>query len=109
MGQRRLRLGELRSERDRRHREEAALKDLRESLNQLRGELKVSPKACAMAKIQDLDADAQSTEAPWRAQNDALTRHRAERQNAENDASLQVGLYRSSLNELESKHQTCQS
>ena len=41
VGQRKLRLGELRGERDKRQSQEASLKDLRESLNQLRQELKV--------------------------------------------------------------------
>jgi len=49
-----------------------------------------------------------SAEAPWREKNDQLTRYRNERQNAENEAGLQVGIYRSSLGEIESKHQLCQ-
>jgi DNA repair protein RAD50 len=49
-----------------------------------------------------------SAEAPWREKNDELTRYRNERQNAENDAGFQVGIYRSSLSEIETKHQLCQ-
>lgn len=37
-----LRLGELRSQQERRQREEAALRELQEALSQLQGELKVS-------------------------------------------------------------------
>ena len=36
-----------------------------------------------------------------------LTRHRNDRANAENDASMQVGIYQSSLGEVESKHRAC--
>lgn len=58
---------------------------------------------------QTLDASAMSAEAPWREKNDQLTRYRAERQTAENDATFNVGLYRSSLSEIEGKHQQCQA
>jgi len=57
---------------------------------------------------QDLDAAALSAEAPWREKNEELNRHRVERENEENEASLQAGLYQSSLNELEGKHRACQ-
>jgi DNA repair protein RAD50 len=50
-----------------------------------------------------------SAEAPWREKNDELVRYRNERQNAENDAGFQVGIYRSSLGEIEGKHQLCQT
>ncbi|ORY30598.1 hypothetical protein BCR39DRAFT_529095 [Naematelia encephala] len=92
-----LRLEHLRGQQQKRLREEAALKDLQENLAQLQAELK------------DLDSSAHAAEVPWREKNDALNRMRAERQNSENEASLNVGLYQSSLNELESKHRACQS
>lgn len=58
IGQRRLRLGELRSERDRRQRQEAGLKDLKEGLSKLRGELKVRP---LQTSLQSLTLDRIST------------------------------------------------
>ncbi|OCF56822.1 DNA repair protein RAD50 [Kwoniella mangroviensis CBS 10435] len=92
-----LKMGELRSQQERRMREEQALKEMREGLEGLQAELK------------DLDAAAQNAEAPWRQKNEALNRYRAERQNSENDASLQVGLYQSSMSEVEGKHRACQA
>ncbi|KAK4689016.1 DNA repair protein RAD50, partial [Tremellales sp. Uapishka_1] len=91
-----LRLGELKNIRQRRREAEANLKEMRDSLGQLQADLK------------DLDAAAQAAEAPWRERNEALSRYRNERQNNENEASLQVGIYQSSLSELESKHRACQ-
>lgn len=38
-----------------------------------------------------------------------LIRHRAERANAESEAGLQVGMYQSSLSEIEGKHKACQA
>jgi DNA repair protein RAD50 len=51
----------------------------------------------------------QAAEAPWREKNDALIRHRTERANAESEASLQVGIYQSSLGDIEGKHRACQA
>nr|XP_019013012.1 DNA repair protein RAD50 [Kwoniella pini CBS 10737]OCF51793.1 DNA repair protein RAD50 [Kwoniella pini CBS 10737] len=92
-----LKMGELRSQQDRRMREEEALKEMKDALTGLQGELK------------DLDTTAQNAEAPWREKNEALNRYRNERESAENDASLQVGLYQSSMAEIESKHRACQA
>lgn len=39
--------------------------------------------------------------------NDALDRYRIERSNAEEEANTQVGIYQSSLSELESRHKAC--
>lgn len=61
-----------------------------------------------MVDGQDLDKSAQSAEAPWKEKNEEMARYRTERENAENEASLKVGLCTSSLNELESKHRACQ-
>lgn len=41
--------------------------------------------------------------------NEALERYRIERQNAEDEASTQAGIYQSSLSELESRHKACQA
>ena len=58
---------------------------------------------------QELDSSAQAAEAPWREKNDTLIRHGNERKNAEKEASDQVHLYRTTLNELEGKHRACQT
>nr|XP_018262086.1 DNA repair protein RAD50 [Kwoniella dejecticola CBS 10117]OBR84244.1 DNA repair protein RAD50 [Kwoniella dejecticola CBS 10117] len=92
-----LKMGELRSQQERRMREEEALKEMREGLEALQTELR------------ELDTTAQNAEAPWREKNEALNRYRVERENTENDASLQVGLYQSSMGEIESKHRACQA
>ncbi|GFZ50594.1 Hydrolase acting on acid anhydrides [Saitozyma sp. JCM 24511] len=92
-----LRLGQLKGQQERRQREEAALRELRETQAQLHSELK------------ELDAAAQAAEAPWREKNEELNRSRTERANGENEAGLQVGLYQSSLSEVESKHRACQA
>ncbi|ORX37164.1 hypothetical protein BD324DRAFT_625039 [Kockovaella imperatae] len=97
IGQKRLRLGTLKSQQEKRMRDEAALTELQETLSQLQNQLKT------------LDSSAQSAEAPWREKMEELNRYRTERQNAENDQSLQVGIYQSSLNDLESKHRACQA
>lgn len=47
--------------------------------------------------------------APHREKNEALNRYRNERQEEEDNASMQVGTYQSSLYELESKHRSCQA
>ncbi|RXK35035.1 hypothetical protein M231_07713 [Tremella mesenterica] len=90
-----LRLNQLKGQQERREREEAALKELQDQVIALQAELK------------ELDTAAQAADAPWREMNDTLSRHRVERQNAENDAGLNVGMYQSSLHELEGKHRAC--
>lgn len=106
-----MELGELRSEAAQRRRDKLALDELQETLGALHAELKVcvpeSKRTCAYK--QELDVAAGSAEAPWREKNDELNRLRTERQNAENDASMQVGIYQSSLSELEGKHRACQA
>ncbi|OCF37294.1 DNA repair protein RAD50 [Kwoniella heveanensis BCC8398] len=92
-----LKMGQLKSQQEKRMREEEALKELQANLVSLQAELK------------DLDTSAQSAEAPWREKSEALNRYRAERQSNENDASLQVGIYQSSMSEIESKHRACQA
>ena len=110
IGAKTLQLGKKKGEQDKRNREEALLKELRETLAALQAELKVRRKSCISTDTyaKDLDAAALSAEAPWREKNEELNRHRTERENEENEASLQVGLYQSSLNELEGKHRACQ-
>lgn len=107
-----LRLGELKNVLERRKREEAALEDLRQTLLSLQADLKVS--SCAgvgprLTLSQALDAAASDAEAPWRQKNEEMNRYRAQRANDENQASLQVGLYQSSLNEVEAKHRAVQT
>ncbi|WVR06574.1 hypothetical protein IAU60_003606 [Kwoniella sp. DSM 27419] len=97
IGRKTLKMGQLRSQQERRTREEEALKELKATLLSLQTELK------------ELDLSAQNAEAPWREKSEALNRYRAERQNSENDASLQVGLYQSSMSEIEGKHRACQA
>ncbi|KAL7420509.1 DNA repair protein rad50 [Cryptotrichosporon argae] len=97
IGRKTLRLGELRSKRDKRRMEEKALSDQRDTLVQLQNELK------------GLDIQAQTAEAPWKEKSEAMIRHRNERANAENEASLQVAMYQSSMLEIESKHKACQA
>ena len=60
------------------------------------------------AELKDLDAAAALAEAPWKEKNEELNRYRSEREAKENEASLQLGLYQSSVSELESKHRACQ-
>jgi DNA repair protein RAD50 len=111
-----LQLGEMKSKQQARMREEAALKELQDTLASLQEELKVSlhprvrygmREVGYKADTQTLDVSAQAAEAPWRDAKDQLDRHRNDRANAENDASLQVALYQSSLSEVENKHKAC--
>nr|XP_031864453.1 uncharacterized protein CI109_000367 [Kwoniella shandongensis]KAA5531525.1 hypothetical protein CI109_000367 [Kwoniella shandongensis] len=97
IGRKSLKLGQLKGQQEKRRREEEALRELQDNLIALQAELK------------ELDASAQSAEAPWREKNEALNRYRTERQNEENEASLQVGLYQSSMGEIEGKHRACQA
>lgn len=59
--------------------------------------------------LQDLDAAATAAEAPWREKDEALTRYRSERTSAEDEASMQIGIFQSSLSEIEGKHKACQA
>lgn len=96
LGRKTLRLGELRSKQSKRRMDEAALKEQQEQVTLMQKELR------------ELDAKAASAVAPWREKNEAIERHRRDRINSEGEAAHQVDVYRSSLSEVQGKHEACQ-
>lgn len=104
-----MRLTDLRAKQDRRKLDEQQLKEQQGQLTKLQRDLKVGHWPAISNLFQELDVAAQAAVAPWREKNEALERYRTERTQAEDDASMQVGTYQSSLYELESKHRACQT
>lgn len=102
-----VKLSELRSKQERHKLDELALRQQQESLATLQKELKVRIRSPCRLTGQELDAKAQAAVAPWKEKKTAQDRYRAERQNAENDAMMQVNEYQSSFNDLENTDRLC--
>lgn len=90
-----VRLGELRSVQERRRMEEAALKEKQEQLTVMQGELR------------ELEAKANSVNAPWNEQKDAMERYDADLDVSINDADIQVTTYQKSVGEVDGWHRQC--